>query len=231
LRQLWYKENPSAYETLKKTLIERFPTLHAIIDEGAVTILGRYYLKENEFEIDQYQIEIRLPDAYPNALPSVWETDDRIPRLADRHVMPNTGELCLGVPEEIWILLNGNFSIETFLDGPVRNYFIGNTLVEKGEPWPFGERKHGDPGIIQFYEDQIGTNTLAGIIHIIGLVLTKKIRGHWPCPCKSGEIIRRCHTSIIQDLPRIPVNILFRAFEKFSKRLKRESQKNSGPTG
>ena len=53
-----------------------------------------------------------------------------------------TGEACPIVPEE-WLVGPGRDSIAKFLNGPVRNFFIGQILVENGHPWPFGERQHG----------------------------------------------------------------------------------------
>jgi hypothetical protein len=74
----------------------------------------------------------RAGTGYPRSLPTVWETIERIPRELDRHVVPKTGALCLGVPVALWIDLKGNFSIERVLDEPVRNFLIGNGLIEEG---------------------------------------------------------------------------------------------------
>jgi hypothetical protein len=44
------------------------------------------------------------------------------------------------VPEE-WLLARDQ-TFRAFLDGPMRNFFLGQILVEAGKPWPFGERPH-----------------------------------------------------------------------------------------
>ncbi|MFX8778197.1 hypothetical protein ABTM50_20220, partial [Acinetobacter baumannii] len=86
---------------------------------------------------DRYRIDIVLDDDHPARPPRVWETGGRIPRTPDRHVFVD-GALCLGTPLALWIALQGDFSLSRVLDGPVRNFLIGNSLVEQGEAWPHG---------------------------------------------------------------------------------------------
>ena len=49
-------------------------------------------------------------------------------------------------------------SIRSFLSGPVRKFFIGQSLVEQGKPWAFGERDHGIKGLYQAYGELIGNS-------------------------------------------------------------------------
>src|SRR5262245_5470778 len=140
----WFEQGPAALVWLESQLRSRYPTLHAFIVDGEGRIRGTVAA----VEADRYALDIALPMNYPRAMPSVWETGGRIPREIDRHVFDD-GSLCLGAPLALWIQLGGNYSIERVIDGPLRGFLIGNSLVEEGEPWPYGERAHGAAGLLE----------------------------------------------------------------------------------
>ena len=116
--------------------------------------------------------------------------------------------MCLGVPAALWITMGGNFTIDRVLDVPVRNYLIGNSMVEGGEKWPYGEWRHGADGILDFFSETIGTNDPMRIGDLLVALLDGRVRGHWVCPCGSGAIIRKCHRDAIEPLRRVPEGIL-----------------------
>lgn len=45
---------------------------------------------------------------------------------------------------------------ESYLDGPVRNYFVAQLSYEQTGKWPFGEWQHGKPGLLQAYGEVLG---------------------------------------------------------------------------
>jgi hypothetical protein len=204
----WFERDPAALAAVECTLRERYPTMHALVGDGKVAVRGTYGVVHEGKEIDRYALNIVLPENYPRSIPTVWETAERIPRIIDRHVFPKTGALCLGVPAALWITLGGNFPIDRVLDIPVRNYLIGNSMVEAGERWPFGEWKHGADGMLDFFTETIGTSDPTKVTNLIMALLKGKVRGHWPCPCGSGDIIRKCHRDAIEHLRSVPEGIL-----------------------
>lgn len=204
----WFEREPGALAALERLLRERYPTLHAIIGDGKVSVNGSFALVHEGREIDRYSLNISLPDDYPRSLPTVWETAGRIPRILDRHVFPATGALCLGVPAALWIVMRGRFEIDRVLKIPVRNFLIGNSMVDAGEAWPYGEWRHGPDGMLDFFAETIGTTDPAKIADLLLGLLKGKVRGHWPCPCGSGTIIRKCHRTAIESLREVPAKIL-----------------------
>jgi hypothetical protein len=108
-------------------------------------------------------LKIALPPDYAASLPLVWETGGRIPRDADRHVFG--------------FKLKGDFSLPAVLDIPVRNFLIGNGLVERGEPWPHGHRSHGVEGVLECYGDLLGTSEPTAIAEFLLAVVNGKVRG------------------------------------------------------
>ncbi|MBA4233756.1 MAG: hypothetical protein C0465_24580 [Ralstonia sp.] len=208
MTRAWFETDPRALQDLERLLRSRYPTLHAFIEDGVCVIRGTYAVMDGGQTIDRYDLEIALPPDYPASLPDVWETGSRIPREMDRHVFPKSGCLCLGIPLALWIQLKGDFSLQTILDIPVRNYLIGNSLVERDEPWPHGDRSHGVAGVLEFYGDLLGTSEPMTIANFLLSIVKGKVRGHWPCLCGSGNIIRNCHKDAVEQLRLVPTWVL-----------------------
>jgi putative transcriptional regulator len=148
----WFEQDPEAFAHLESVLRAGCPTLHAFIIDGECRIRGTFAAVGP----DRYVLDIALPINYPHSMPSVWESGGRIPREIDRHVFDD-GSLCLGAPLALWIQLGGNYSIERVIDGPLRSYLICNSLVEEGEPWPYGDRPHA-AGLLEHVGELIGTS-------------------------------------------------------------------------
>src|SRR5262249_55744752 len=159
-------------------------------------------------ELDWYLIDVALPDDYPASPPSVREVGGRIPCVPDRHVNPD-GTLCLAVPEEMWIKWKGKFDIGSFLEGPVRTFLIGNSLIEHGKEWPHGERPHGAAGVCEFYRDAVGIGEPNKVLQLLSCLAKERIKGHWVCPCGSGRIIRNCHRQPIFEMhAKLPPDVI-----------------------
>lgn len=204
----WFDLDPAALDRLERQLRSSYPTLHAFIEDGVCMVRGSYPVMDADKLVDRYDLEIALPSDYPASLPRVWEIGGRIPRDPDRHVFSDVGCLCLGVPLALWMQLKGDFSLSTILDIPVRNFLIGNSLVERGEPWPHGDRSHGADGVLEFYGDLLGTSDPMTIAKFLLSLVNEKVRGHWSCPCGSGKIIRNCHREEVEGLRDVPREVV-----------------------
>ena len=153
-------------------------------------------------------IEIEFPSDYPDNLPVVREVGGRIPRNADHHINNSSGDICLLVPDECWRVFPYGASFLDFLNVPVFNYFLGESLVELGHPRPFGERSHGIAGVFEYYAEALGTQDRHVIANFVECLSRAPAKGHWLCPCGSGLRIRRCHQDLIRSLEdRIPARV------------------------
>ena len=151
IKLAWFVRTPEAFETLLSTLRVKYSTLHADESDGKIIVRGSLPISYEGEDLDWYFIEVSLPDDYPSSPPAVREVGGRIPHnLLNRHVNAD-GTLCLGVAEDMWIKWGGKFDISNFLEGPVRTFLIGSSLVENGKAWPHGERSHGAAGVCEFY--------------------------------------------------------------------------------
>jgi len=214
----WFRRNPVALRNVESILRAKFPTLHAIIEDDVCMVRGTFDPVGNGCSDDRYGLAIALPTDYPQSLPTVWETEERIPRVIDRHIFPDNS-LCLGVELQLWIELGGDFSIERVLDIPVRNFLIGNSLVEIGQDWPHGDRSHGVAGVVEYFGELINTTDDMTIARFLLDVALGKIKGHWLCPCGSGLIVRKCHREAIEKLQQVPQRYVMHACDMIVRRI------------
>src|SRR5947209_20268331 len=131
MRKPWYKSNPELFAQTTQEIETNYPELRVVVENDTVFLRGSFKIEENGETLDRYLIEIQFPDDYAESIPILREVDGRIPWTADRHVNNSTGEACAIVPEE-WLLRPDKDSIGSFLSGPGRYFFHGQSLVEQG---------------------------------------------------------------------------------------------------
>lgn len=205
----WQFRKPDLLESMKQQLQDSYPTLHFAEREGKVFIRGGFPVGDGTENLDWYQIEIEFKEDYPQSLPVVRETALRIPKIADRHVNPLDGSLCVGVPDSFYIDGTAKAPFIAFLEGPVRTFLLGNSMVEQGLGWPFGEWGHGWKGILEYYSQLLSASDPGVIAHLVLCALYPCIKGHVACPCKSGRNFRRCHAPIVREVEtKVPHSVL-----------------------
>lgn len=174
-------------------VLARYPLLRAELNGHDIKIVGTFTISEGGQESDRFLVEIVLDADYPASLPMVWETGGRIPRTLDRHVYPHSGQACTLLPLQRWELWPSGASLLNYVDGPMRNYFISQALVENGDPWPFGEWGHGLEGVDQYYLGLLNIPAAAAIVPMLTAIADEDWKGHRDCPCGSRKRTRHCH--------------------------------------
>lgn len=194
----WWIACPEALEDIRATLVGPYASL--VLDQCAddVVVKGVFPVLDGEDVLDRYEVLMRFPPDYPDVPPSVWEMGGRIPRLADRH---NSESACLFVPFE-WRLRRPDATFRTFLDNAMRGYFIGQSLVELGGSWPYGERAHGAEGMLQALAEMVGVTDLEAAARAARMIAKPVIKGHWGCYCDSSRRLRDCHGDQLRDVQR-----------------------------
>jgi hypothetical protein len=200
MRQPWHKATPELLEQEKTEIHAAYPDLHVYEENDYILIRGSFPLLHDGVMLDRYLIEIELPQDYPESIPIVREVGGQIPRTIDYHIISDTGQACLFLPDERWRVYPRGTRLVEFLDGPVRNFFLGQSLVRRGQPWPFGQWGHGTRGIYEFYTELLRTKDLVIILRYLEYVTKEQTKGHWPCPCGSGKRLRNCHLQEMQSL-------------------------------
>lgn len=197
VKENWWVADPRLTDEIREALVGPYTTLALRVMPDAVSVAGTFPIVHDSEILDRYEIEITFPRTYPDDPPSVRETTGRIPHTADRH--NSSGAACLFFPIE-WKLRRPDNAFDTFLLGPVHSYFLGQSLVEAGQPWPFGERKHGIDGAIEALRDILGLASDDQARAALWTLSKATIKGHWDCPCGSGRRLRACHGPTIWRL-------------------------------
>lgn len=205
----WHTRRPDLLDEIRRDLAQRYPSLHVVVDADCVRVCGTLPITHDGRELERYAIEIRFAADYPDSIPEVRETSGRIPKTDERH-FDGDGTACLFVPDERdWIWPVGASFLE-FLDGPVRTFFLAQSIVSLGGEWPHGERSHHALGLIEFYQKLLDTDDVALVFRYVAYLARSNPKG-LPCPCGSGLKAKKCHREQLRELRvRIPANVAYR---------------------
>jgi len=145
---------------------------------------------ENVCFCKTYPIDIDLSD-FP---PKVKELGNKI-RSSYPHRY-DTGELCLEAPARIKLTCveDDSFNFETWVECFLVPYFFSYEFYKRYGRYPFGERAHGEKGILEYYGELFHLTSEQQTRKFLQLVSKMDIyRGHHLCPCGSNLRIRDCH--------------------------------------
>lgn len=192
-RAPWWEESPDKLEELRLALMEHAPRLRLSANAGELIARGTYVLMSDGEALDTYAIEIQYDRKDPTAEPKVREIGNAIEPLRNNHINPEDKTCCVGVYGE-WEALTGDTSFAGFLSGPVRNYFISQTIYRRTGKWIFDQREHGIRGMVDAYgellRDPVPTEERVG--KTLSFLMLPSHKGHWICPCGTGKRYRDC---------------------------------------
>ena len=197
---VWHRDNPGLYQAEKEAVEARCPNLRFVTEGDVVYVRGSFAVMSEGKDIDRYSVELQLGRDHPKSLPLVREVGGRIPHHSDWHINRHDGTACVLLPDERWRLWPPGTPLLDFLRGPLHSFFLAQSLVEMGEPWPFGQWAHGAQGVFQYYCEILKTTNLRVVTTFLDYIAGKKIKGYWPCPCNSGRRLRDCHFRLVTDL-------------------------------
>lgn len=187
---------------LQRELAPGQPMLHVVTDGEGLKLRGSFVIEHEGRELDRFAVEIDLSPMRDGELPTVKEIGGRIPWTEDRHINSD-GSACVCLPEDYFSNHPGPFDLPLYLDGPVRSFFLGQALVERGDPWPHGEWKHGAEGMAQWAQEFLAALSAERRRAYAKVLESRELKGHVTCPCGSGLRIRACHYRLIQRLRRV----------------------------
>ena len=186
-----------------KRLLSVQPGLTVSETADALELLGSYTLDCSYQGVplyDVYEIKIVVPWDYPTSFPKIWEVGGKVPRENNgfMHVLAD-GSLCLGVIYDLISLITSDSELSHYVCPLLDSYLYSATYYrEYGVVPEYGERPHGDAGIIEAYKERYQVSdeeTLFSLLsYSAGMIC---YRGHLPCPCGSGKRMRNCHGQII----------------------------------
>lgn len=180
-------------------VIRRFPGLRIRPGERDLVLAGHLDLvpavAPHPHIERRFNIELVVPDLFPESHPQVWEVDGQIPE--DHHCFTN-GSFCLGSTVEV--RLAARQGLVCFFDQLVLPYLYGFAHFESFGEMPFGERSHGQAGLIEAYED---LHDLHGEMMVTRFLWLCSIWPHksaqQPCFCGSNKRLVDCHHAEIRS--------------------------------
>ena len=147
---------------------------------------------------DTFEVELLVPNRYPDRLPRVCETGARI--AGDYDHVYSDGTLCLAVPVEERRVFARHPSLLGFVNNLVIPYLYGYCHWRRYGEHPFGEQKHGGEGIAQYYVETLNLKDDISALATVAFLFEHGYRGHHACPCGSGKIVRKCHGVGLREL-------------------------------
>ncbi len=189
-------------EEVRRALSFSQPLLTFFENEDFIFAKGTYVVSDGphpQGPVTQFDIQCGFHKDYPKCEPIVFEVGAAIERIADRH-MYTSGVCCLCVWEE-WLAKTRDTSFQAFCDGPLHNFFLSQVIYDQTGKWPFDERSHGAKGIAEGVASALGLELSETQANRYAQALAaRELKGHWMCPCGSGQKLRDCHMEQVRQL-------------------------------
>ena len=190
-------------------VIEHYKQLHKIFsgleinetEEGRFTVtgnLGFTVTHDGKTIKDDYDIEIIIPDDYPDNPPMVKETGNRIPRDKDNHVYPTSGTLCLGAPVAVRMTFAQQRNLLWFVKEQVVRFLFSHSYKRDYGVMPFGELRHDSEGILDYYKELFAVKDNIAALEFLRILSSERYDDYANCPCGSGLKIKKCHYRILK---------------------------------
>jgi len=149
---------------------------------------------------DDYDIEMSIPDDYPQNPPTVKETSNKIPKNKDNHVYPSNGTLCFGAPLAVKRTFAQERNLLWFVKEQVVRFLFSHSYKREYGTMPFGELAHGPEGILEYYRELFSVHDNWHVLGLLKILADNNYRGHTLCPCGSGQKLRNCHGNLLREI-------------------------------
>ena len=187
-----------------KELQEDQPLL-AIVAEHSdkVQVAGKYVLfveYNNEVFSDSFDLEIIIDKYFPYTVPIVKELGGRIQSDNYGEHIYSDRSLCLEIPTRILIDLDKNPSLKYFSKEYIQPFLFGFIYYQKYCQFPFGEYKHGELGLLEYYCTVFKVEKSHQVCKLLGLVFYDIFNSQCKCPCGSGQKYWDCHNQQVNNM-------------------------------
>ncbi|HKK44211.1 MAG TPA: hypothetical protein VJ964_01730 [Balneolaceae bacterium] len=184
---------------------EKYPHLKIVSENGEKFLQGNLDIVDGEGkQWESYQVEIKYKKGFPYRFPKVFETSDKIPKIADWHIY-NDESCCIDVePSEI-IKCRDGITIIDFIDHELLPYLFNQTYRRVEGYYVNSGYSHGWVGVYEFYSEKLETDndmrkTLA-LMHYIAN--NDRLNRSNKCFCGSDNLFRNCHMQAFDELKKL----------------------------
>jgi hypothetical protein len=198
------------------SLSSKFPRLHPPIflsNQKIWKIAGSIDLIDDSCEFwNDYEIEIQIPQNYPEKPPVLIEISNKVPKNSDWH---NRGSCCVAPEALIYHKLEGKLTLISWMEEFVIPYFANHVYRRETNAYANGEYSHATPGIIEGYKNifNIDDNTevYKTLEHIYKYLDCER---NDKCFCMSGKKFKKCYmlSPYSHQIEGIPIDIIVNDF-------------------
>jgi hypothetical protein len=162
---------------------------------------GNYFLKDvGDKLIESFGVNIYIPLKYPNSVPVVLSTDEKIAKDEDFHIGKD-GCICFEHGYNLNRQASGGLRLYDFIEYYFPKYFSWILLKQNGNTDKLVEWAHGDKGTLQMYVELLGTNDIKRMeAFLVQYLAVSKHGRNQKCYCNSGKKIKYCHLDAINFL-------------------------------
>jgi hypothetical protein len=180
-----------------------------------LVIRGRFDFKAkfNNLTIeDYYYLEICINQNFPNVIPIVKETDQKIPKIADYHVFKDD-RLCFGAKLILLMKIKKDPTLSGFAENCLVPYLYAMSYkLRNGGEFIFGELEHGVQGILNEYKRYFGLTSNDQVLKTLKLIsnFKKRIANKKMCPCGCNRKLTNCslHNKVTEIRKNISISCL-----------------------
>lgn len=198
-------------------VVKAYPTLIIVQIQEERILKGEIEIIDTAQKVwDKYHIEIHPTEKYPLLFPKVFETGNKIPKIADWHINQNDYSCCIDVETSQFIKCNNGINMMHFIEKEVIPYFANQTHRIKEGYYLNGEYAHGLLGHIQFYMQKLQAPNFFKCIEW----LQNMYNGLQPirtsiCYCGTNEKYRKCHKKIYDEINCIDKSLIAYHLQQF----------------
>jgi len=152
---------------------------------------------------DDYDIEILIPQNYPQNPPIVKEIGNKIPKIKDNHINPADETLCLGAPLAVKRTFSQQRNLLWFVREQVVRFFFSHSYKRDFGTAPYGELHHEEQGLIEYYSDLFSVKDVSVMLKLLFILCDHSNNEHALCPCLSGQKLKKCHLRIFKKIRKL----------------------------
>jgi len=151
---------------------------------------------------DDYDIEIVIPDKYPQYPPTVQEVGNKILRCPGNHINDD-GTFCFGAPLAIKHTFSQHRDLLWFVREQVVRFLFNHSYKRDFGIRPDDELSHGPKGLLEYYYELFHTQDNITVLEFLRLLSEQQYDDQGLCPCGSGRKIRKCHYRLIKKIRKL----------------------------
>jgi hypothetical protein len=188
-------------------LQDRYPEFDQYVEKAdSVDIIGAVKLIDPQkgFVWESYEVKIELRAGFPTVLPKTYVLSKNVPWTYDRHI-GNNGGCCIAPEAEEYCILGRDYSLVTYVEKLVIPFLASQKLFDLEGCWPHGDYSHFTSGLVSYYKQKLGLDSLEKVIFALSIAVGKSRLGrNDPCFCGSGQKLKKCHLPPIEGMWLIP---------------------------